>query len=107
MQVYIKNPQIIWQFSWPDSDTFPGCHSVGLCLTPIMSQQHILPLPSFLNLLTQAVCLPCDQHLFLGRGIPGHRKKGMVMSAYIVQLKHKAGFTTVNAAFTYLLITPL
>lgn len=29
------------------------------------------------------------------------------MSAYIVQLKHKAGFTTVNAAFTYLLITPL
>lgn len=31
----------------------------------------------------------------------------MAMSAYIVQLKHKAGFSTVNAAFTYLLIAPL
>lgn len=31
----------------------------------------------------------------------------MVMSAYIVQLKSKAGATTVNAAFTYLCLLHL
>lgn len=65
-----------------------------------MSQQHNSPLPSSLNLLTQPVCLWCYQHLFLGM----HSRKGMAMSAYTVQIKHKAVCPSVNAAFTYLLL---
>ena len=75
----------------------------ALSFTPNMSEQHVLPLLPFHNLLTQSVSFWSYQHFFLSM----YRRKVMVMSAYIVRLKSKAGVTTVNAAFTYLCLLHL
>lgn len=76
----------------------PVSQQSALSFTPNMSRQHILPLLCFHNLLTQSVSFWSYQHLFLSM----YRRKVMAMSAYIVQLKSKAGVTSVNAVFTYL-----
>lgn len=83
--------------------SLPVSQQRALHFTPNMSRQHILPLLPFHNLLTQSVPFWCYQHLFLSM----YRRKVMAMSAYIVQLKSKAGVTIVNAAFTYLCLLHL